>query len=65
MFSKDLHKVFKSIVNKLKKSLTILGESVSEVSHFILEPRNFAVATRLPESFKKAWLKATLKEIKF
>ena len=40
-----------------------LGESGSEVSHFILEPINFIEVTRLPTDVKKACLKATLKEI--
>ena len=41
-----------------------MGESVSEVSHFIPEPRNFAEVTKLSENIKKPWLKSTLKEIK-
>ena len=41
-----------------------LGESGSEVSHFIPEPRNFSEVTKLSEKIKKPWLKATLKEIK-
>ena len=43
--------------------MTDLGESGSEVSHFIPEPRNFAEVTKLSESIKKPWLKATLKNI--
>ena len=46
------------------QELTPLGESGSEVSHFIPEPRNFAEVTKLSENIKKPWLKATLKEIK-
>ena len=61
---KGLHKVFKYIVNELNNSLPNLGESVSEVSHFIPEPRSFADVTILPEYVKKARLKETLKEIK-
>ena len=34
------------------------------MSHFITEPINFAEVTRLLAYPKKAWLKATLKEIK-
>ena len=34
------------------------------MSHFILEPRNFAEVTKLSENIRKPWLKATLKEIK-
>ena len=41
-----------------------MGESVSEVSHSIPEPRNFAEVKQLSENIKKPWLKATLKEIK-
>ena len=47
----------------LNNPLPNLGESGSEVSHFIPEPRNFAVVTRLPVEVKKPWLKATLKYI--
>ena len=43
--------------------MTNFGESGSEVSHFIPEPRNFAEVTRLAENIRKPWLKATLKEI--
>ena len=39
---KCLHKVFKNVVKKLSQELTPLGESGSEVSLFIPEPRNFA-----------------------
>ena len=41
-----------------------LGESDSEVSHFIPEPRNFAEVKKLSGNFKKPWLKATIKEIR-
>ena len=44
--------------------MPILGESGSEVSHFIPEPSNFEEVTRLPADVKKTQLKATLKEIK-
>ena len=44
--------------------MTALGESSSEVSHFIPEPRNFAEVKKLSENIKKPWLKKTLKEIK-
>ena len=43
--------------------MTALGESGSEVSHFIPEPRNFAEVAKLSENINKPWLKATLKEI--
>ena len=44
--------------------MATLGESGSEVSHFIPEPRNFTEVTKLSENIRKPWLKATLKEIK-
>ena len=40
-----------------------MGESGSEVSHFIPEPRNFAEVTKLSDNIKKTWLKVTIKEI--
>ena len=39
---KRLHKIFSMVVKEISLELTPLGESGSEVSHFILEPRNFA-----------------------
>ena len=44
--------------------MTPLGEYGSEVSHFTPEPRSFAEVTKLLESIKKPWLKATTKYIK-
>ena len=41
-----------------------MGESGSEVSYFIPEPRNFAEVTKLLDDIKKPWLKATIKYIK-
>ena len=46
------------------QELTALGESGSEVSHFIPEPRNYSEVKKLSENIKKPWLKANLKEIK-
>ena len=46
------------------QDLPILGESGSEVSYFILDPRNFAEVTRLADDIKKPWLKANQKYIK-
>ena len=43
--------------------MTPLGESGSEVSYFIPEPRNFAEVKKLSENIKKPWIKETLKEI--
>ena len=57
------HKVFKVVVNDISQELPILGESGSEVSYFIPEPRNSAEATRLSEDTNKPCLKATLKNI--
>ena len=42
---KGLHKVFSTIVNDILQELTNFGESGSEISHFIPEPRNFATVT--------------------
>ena len=61
---KGLHKVFSTFVKQISQELTPLGESGSEVSHCIPEPRNFAEVTKLSENIKKPWLKITLKEIK-
>ena len=61
---KGLHKVFSTNVKEILQELTSLGESGSEVSHFIPEPRNFYEVTKLSENIKKPWLKANLKEIK-
>ena len=60
---KGLHKVFSTNVKEILQELTSLGESGSEVSHFIPEPRNFYEVKKLSENIKKPWLKATLKEI--
>ena len=59
-----LHKLFKIVIKELNHSLPALGESGSEVSHFIPEPRIFAEVTRLLSEVKKSWIKATLKGIK-
>ena len=39
---KGLHKLFKAVVNDIWQTLPILGESGSEFSYFITEPRNFS-----------------------
>ena len=39
---KGLHKVFSMVVKEISQELKALGESGSEVSHFIPEPRKFA-----------------------
>ena len=61
---KGLHKVFKTVVNDISQEFSPLGESGSEVSHFILEPRKFAEVTNFSDDIKKPWLKETLKDIK-
>ena len=61
---KGLHRVFSTIVSEISQELTNFGESGSEVSHFIPEPRNFAEVTKLSENIRKHWLKDNLKEIK-
>ena len=60
---KGLHKVFSTVVKEISQELAILGESNSEVSHFIPEPRNFAEVTKLSDNMKKTWLKENLKDI--
>ena len=39
---KGLHKLFKTVAEYISQKLPPLGESGSEVSHFIPEPINFA-----------------------
>ena len=39
------------------------GESGSEVSYFILDPRNVLIVTRLSDDTNNPWIKETLKEI--
>ena len=61
---KGLQTVFKDVVNYISQVLPIFGESGSEVSHFIPEPRNFSEVTRFSYKIDKPCLTATLKEIK-
>ena len=61
---KGIHKVFSTVVKEVSQELTALGESGSEVSHFIPEPRNFSEVNKLSENIKKPWIKLNLKEIK-
>ena len=44
---KGLHKVFKTVVKNITQELTPLGESGSEVSHFVPEPRNFSEVKKI------------------
>ena len=64
IMGKGLHKVFKTVVKQISQDLPPLGESGSEFSHFIPEPRKFSEVTKLSDKIKKPWLKANLKEIK-
>ena len=61
---KVIHEVSSTAVKDILQELIYLGESGSEVSHFILEPRNFAEVTKISQNKRKPWIKATLKEIK-
>ena len=61
---KGVHKVFKTVVKQISQDFPPLGESGSEVSHFIPEPRNFSEVKKNSYDKKKPWLKVTLKEIK-
>ena len=61
---KSLHKVLKAVVKESLQDLPPLGESGSEVSHFIPEPRKFAEVTKFSDDIKKPLLKATQKDIK-
>ena len=60
---RGLHKVFKTVVKYILKILPPLGESGSEVSYFIPEPRNFYGVKKSSDDIKKPWIKATQKEI--
>ena len=55
--------MFKTFVKGVWQDLP-LGESGSEISHFIPEPRNFAEVAKLSDDINKPWLKATKREIK-
>ena len=50
---KGLQKLFKAVVNELSQELQILGESGSEVSYSILEPRKSSEVTILSEDIRK------------
>ena len=54
---KGLHKVFSTVVKEFYQELTALGESGSEVSHFIPQPWNFSEVTKLSWNIKKPGLK--------
>ena len=44
---KGLHKLFSTVVKEISLELKYLGESDSEVSHFVTEPRNFAEVKKI------------------
>ena len=50
---KSLHNVFSMVVKQISQELTPFGESGSEVSHFITEPRNFSEVKKLSENIDK------------
>ena len=52
------------VVKDISQELTPLGKYISEVSHFIPEPKNFSDVTKLSENIKKPWLKENIKDIK-
>ena len=58
------HKVFKTVVKDILQDLPPLGNSGSEVSHLIPEPKKFSEVTKLSDDIKKPWIKATQKGIK-
>ena len=50
---KGLHKLFITIVKDISQELTNFGETGSEVSHFIPEPRNFAEVKKFQKILEK------------
>ena len=54
---KGLRKVFKTAVKEILQELPPLGESGSEVSYFIPEPRNFSEVKKLSDDINKPLLK--------
>ena len=54
---KGLHKVFKAVVNDISQVLPILGESGSEVSYSIPDPRNVSEVNIFSDGIKKPWEK--------
>ena len=55
---KGLHKIFSTIVKEILQELTNLGESGSEVSHFIPEPRNFAEVKKIVRKYQKTFIES-------
>ena len=54
---KGLHKVFKTDVKDILQDLPTFGESISEVSYFITDPRNFVEVTILSDDINKPCIK--------
>ena len=52
---KGLQKIFSMAVKDISQELTPLGESGSEVSHFIPEPRNFSEVNVFRVSFSQGF----------
>ena len=48
---KGLYKVFSTFVKKISQKLTALGESGSEVSHFIPEPKFFSEMKKIVRKY--------------
>ena len=61
---KGSYRLFKTYVKDILQDIPIFGESGSEVSYFIPDPRKFAEVTRFSDEIKKPWLNETQKEIK-
>ena len=60
---KGLYKVFKTAVKDISQDLPPLGESGSEISNLIPDPRNFDEVTKLSDEIRKPYLKSTQKGI--
>ena len=54
---KGLRKLFKTVLKEILQDLPPLGESGSEVSHFIPETRNFSEVTKLSYDRKETLAK--------
>ena len=56
-----LHKLFRTVVKEIFQYLPPLGESSSEISHFIPDPTKFSDVTKLSDEMNKHWLKGNSK----
>ena len=50
-------------MKEISQDLPPFGESGSQVSYFVTEPRKFAEVTKLSDDINKPWLKETQKDI--